>query len=336
MKILIFTQHYPPDLGAQSFRIEALVEALIKREHHVSIITSRPHRYDIQENIKFKEYEKHTNLEVFRIKGGKKNDTFLRRPLNYLTFMFNSFLCSLKIKFNTLENNLILATSPPITAAVAALIVCMLKKEKFVLEVRDLWPDTLIELAIFKNKLIIRLLKYIEKTLYQRADLIISVTQDIKNKIIKKGISENKIKVFTNGLDKDFVLDNSIKEIKKEIRKKYNLPENSFIISYIGNIGISQRLEILIEAAKKYIDKNIVFLFVGDGLEKKKILKLSKDNHVEKNVIFIPPLPREKVKEIYELTDILFLQLRKLPVFEGAIPSKIFEYLGSGKPIIYG
>lgn len=106
MRVLLFTQHYLPDIGAQSFRVEALVKELINRKHQVSIITSKPHRYNLQEGFKFQKYEKSNNLEIYRISGGKKNNVFWRRPINYLTFMFNSFIYSLKVKFDKLDESL--------------------------------------------------------------------------------------------------------------------------------------------------------------------------------------------------------------------------------------
>ena len=87
MKMLLFTQHYPPDIGAQAFRMEALVKALLERGHQVSVITAEPNRYDIKEKIQFKKYEKDSKLEIYRIKGGKNNDTFWRRPINYVVFL---------------------------------------------------------------------------------------------------------------------------------------------------------------------------------------------------------------------------------------------------------
>ena len=336
MKILLFTQYYPPDIGAQAFRMEALVKAFLKRDHKVSVITSEPHRYDLKEKIQFKKYEKDSKLEIYRIKGGKNNDTFWRRPINYVIFMVNSLTYSLKMKNNGGGFNLILTTSPPITSAVTALISAFFRRVDFVLEVRDLWPDTLVDLKIFKNRLIIDLLTYIEKILYGKAKLIVVVSEAFKNKIVAKGINENKIITFSNGLDKGFILQSVDTKAKNIFREQYNIPKEKVVVSYVGNVGISQNLETIIGAAEKIRDNNILFLVVGEGLEKKRLLKLARERHLDNKILFLDALPRDKIKNIYQLSDILFLQLKDLVIFNRTIPSKIFEYLGSGVPMIYG
>lgn len=336
MKILLFTQYYPPDIGAQAFRMEVLVKALLKRDHKVSVITTEPHRYDLKEKIQFKKYEKDSKLEIYRIRGGKNNDTFWRRPVNYFIFMVNSLIYSLKLTHTGGGYDLIFATSPPITSAVTAFICAFLKKKDFILEVRDLWPDTLVDLKIFKNKLIINFLVYIEKILYRKAKLIVVVSEAFKIKITDKGVSENKIVTFPNGLDKEFVLENVAIKRKNAFREEYNIPKDKIIVSYVGNVGISQNLKIIIGAAEKIKDNNILFLVVGEGLEKRRLLRLAKEKHLDDKILFLDALPRDKIKDIYQLSDILFLQLKDLIIFKRTIPSKIFEYLGSGLPIIYG
>lgn len=334
MKILLFTQHYFPDIGAQAARMQSLVKAAIDNGHRVTVITGEPNRYNIKKKNNFKRFEKHLNLEIYRIKNKKHKDIFWRRPINYVSFMINSLICSLRL--GRRKYDLVLVTSPPITSAVTAFLYCFFKHTDFVFEVRDLWPDTLVELKIFKSKLIISFLTYIEKLLYKKASLIIVVSEDMKNKIVDKGIDESKIAIFTNGLDEEFILTNVDAKTKSIFKKRYNLPQDKIIISYVGNVGISQNLETFIEGAGKINDENILFLIVGDGLEKRRLLKLTKERNLEGKIVFLDPLPRNRVKDIYILSDILFLQLKNIPLFYGAIPSKIFEYLGSGLPIIYG
>jgi glycosyltransferase involved in cell wall biosynthesis len=337
MRVLLFTQYYPPDTGAQAFRMEGLVKAFLKRNHRVSIITSKAHRYSLLDNkTQFNQYESNSNLEIYRLRSGGKNDIFWRRPVNYLLFMLNSLAKSLKLTHYNKSYNVIIATSPPITSALTAYICAFLRKKDFVLEVRDLWPETLVDLGIFKNKLIINILVYVEKILYKKAKLIIIVSKAFRSKISNKGIDNSKIFEFTNGLDKQFVLKDINEKEKKQIRDKYNIHKEKYVISYVGNVGISQHLKILVETAEKIKNDRLIFLIVGEGLEKKKLLKASKELGLESKIIFIEGVPRKFIKEIYNLSDILFLQLKDIEIFNRTIPSKIFEYLGSGKPIIYG
>jgi glycosyltransferase involved in cell wall biosynthesis len=334
MKILLFSQHYPPDIGAQATRMQALVKAVLDGGHEVTIITGEPNRYNIKGKNNFKRFEKHFNLEIYRIKTGKHKDIFWRRPLNYISFMINSLICSFRLKQKRYD--MVIVTSPPITGAATAFLYCFFKHTNLVFEVRDLWPDTLVDLKVFRNKLVINFLKYIEKVLYRKAKLIVVVSEAFKIKIIDKGISEDKIVTFSNGLDKEFVLENVTIERKNAIREEYNIPKDKTIVSYVGNVGISQNLEIIIGTAKKIEDDNILFLVVGEGLEKRRLLRLVKEKHLDNKILFLNALPRDKIKNIYQLSDILFLQLKDLIIFKSTIPSKIFEYLSSGLPIIYG
>lgn len=333
MKILLFTQHYPPDIGAQAARMKALVKAALDKEHKVTIITGEPNRYNTENKIKYEKVEKNINLEIYRIRVREHKDIFWRRSINYVSFMINSLICALKLKGG--KYDVVITTSPTITAAVAAFIFAYFKRLNFVLEVRDLWPDTLVQLNVFKNKVIINFLKYVERTLYKNAKLIIVVSDDFKKHIVEKGIIEDKIYTFTNGIDSEFILPDSDIKIKNILRKKYNIPGNKIIVSYVGNAGISQNLKTVIDSVEK-IENDVMFLIIGEGLEKRRLLRLVRERHLDNKILFLDALPRDKIKDIYRLSDILFLQLKDLIIFKKTIPSKIFEYLGSGLPIIYG
>ena len=314
--------------------MQALVKAALDRGHRVTVITGEPNRYNIKGKNNFKRFEKHFNLEIYRIKTGVHKDIFWRRPLNYISYMINSLVYSFRLKQKRYD--MVIVTSPPITGAVTAFLYCFFKHTNLVFEVRDLWPDTLVDLKVFRNKFVINFLKYIEKVLYREAKLIVVVSGAFKIKIIDKGVSEDKIVTFSNGLDKEFVLENVTIERKNAFREEYNIPKDKTIVSYVGNVGISQNLEIIIGAAEKIEDNNILFLVVGEGLEKRRLLRLVKEKHLDNKILFLDALPRDKIKNIYQLSDILFLQLKDLVIFNRTIPSKIFEYLGSGLPVIYG
>jgi len=334
MKILLFTQHYPPDIGAQAARMKALVKAALDRGHKVTIITGEPNRYNTENKIRYEKVEKNKNLEIYRIRVREHKDIFWRRSINYVSFMINSLICAIKLKRG--KYDVVITTSPPITTAVTAFVFAYFKRLNFVLEVRDLWPDTLVQLNVFKNKIIINFLKLVEQTLYKNAKLITVVSDGFKKYITEKGITEDKIYTFTNGIDREFILPDSDIEIKNILRKKYNIPGHKTIVSYVGNVGISQNLETVIDAAEKIDDNNVLFLVVGEGLEKKRLLKLVRERRLDNKLLFLDALPRNKIKDIYQLSDILFLQLKDLIIFNRTIPSKIFEYLGSGVPVIYG
>lgn len=318
-KITLLVDNFTPDLGAASFRFESIVKELADKGNQINIIASYPNRIDL-ENFEEFEYE---NIQVIRINKKKLKENIFQRAFNY----FNFFYEAIKIGIKTSKNSdLIIATSPQLLVGVAGAIISKINKKKFILDIRDLWPDIVLDMGVMKKYNPIYLfLKLLEKFMYKQSDYLVYNSSGFKEYLESK-YSKERMSLITNGID-DYILDYfKDKQIKIEKKEKYK-------ILYAGNLGIAQDIKILVDLAKKR--EKIEIVLIGKGSQEKVIQDKINDLKVE-NVKLISSIPRKELLQLYEEIDILFLQLKDIKMFEKTIPSKIFEYLATQKPIIYG
>jgi glycosyltransferase involved in cell wall biosynthesis len=327
MKILIVTQHYPPDLGASAFRLKALSDELTGRGHSVTVLTAVPNRYSslkTSDEIEGKE-------KIYRIEVKTGNDSALaqiwRQGDFYLKMKkYSKRLCK-EEKFD-----IAIVSSPPFLIGVSG-IALKKKVKKLILEVRDLWPDTVVELGKAKeSNPVIKIMRHYEMKMYRSADKIVTVLPFMNKKISSRGIPAEKLITFSNGLDGYIMEDiNQWSNKKAEARSSLSISENEFVVSYVGNIGLGQNLSVLIDAAKRL--KEVHFIIVGDGSDKERLMNLSKGFE---NIHFVPPVVRQRVPVYYSASDVLFIHLAKGDLFSDSLPSKTFEYAVSDRPVVYG
>lgn len=256
------------------------------------------------------------------------NKGFLRRILNFLSFFFSSLILG---GLCTGRPDVVIGTSPQFFCAVAAWLLSRWKRVPFVFEVRDIWPQSAIELGALRNRLVIGILEKIEQHLYRAATLIVVVAESTRPYLLDLGIPENKIVVIPNGIDPGFLESRGLGPA--EIRDAHGWRE-SFLVSYIGTHGLSHALEVVLAAAGQLEDcPEIHFLFVGEGAEKSRLLALAAGASL-RNVTFLNEQPRETLPALYRASDIGLVTLRRLPIFTRVLPSKLFELMGTGCPII--
>ncbi len=319
--ILILTHNFPPDIGAASFRMEALVRELSKRGHKVKVITATPNRYskmDISFNDDFGQ-----NVEVIRVKNVKQSGSYVKRTYSYIEYFIKTlFVAKSKIR----HIDMIIATSPQI---LTGYLGALLKKKNipFILDIRDLWPDAMVSLnLVTENSFIYKILKKIEIYMYKKATRIIINSPAFEEHINK--YVDKKIDLITNGLD-DYFFNLFSKESPREIKNGDKIK-----IIYAGNLGMAQDIKILTEIDEK-ISENFIFKLIGDGPQKEEIEKTIKRKNIN-NIMLYPPKARRELIEDYQNADAFFVHLKKLPMFEKTIPSKIFEYVATKKPVVYG
>ena len=333
MKILYITQYFHPEIGATTNRSLANIRYLSKKGHDVTVLTEIPNH---PKGIIFDGYKGKMfmteSMEEFKIKrvwvftSVKKN--FVTRLLFYITF---AILGSLSAIFRWGKYDIVYVTSPPLFVGMIGLVLkFFFPNTKFVLEVRDLWPDAAIEMGELKNKQFRNFSYSLEKSLYKKADHIVAVTKRFKTRIIEKGYSGDKISVIRNGSDLTF----KKLEISNELKERYKT-ENKFIVIYAGILGIAQNLTTILKAAERLKDDNIFFLLVGTGPEES-ILKDYSESRNLTNVIFTGEIPKEKMSEYFSLADCGLIPLKNIKVFERTIPSKLFDYMSANLPIILG
>ena len=318
-KITLLIDNFTPDLGAASFRFESIVKELADRGNQINIIASYPNRIDLDnfEDFKYK------NVQIIRINKKKLKENTIQRAFNYFNFFFEAIKVGIKV---SKDSDLIIATSPQLLVGVAGAIISKINKKKFILDIRDLWPDIVLDMGVMKryNPIYI-ILKILENFMYKQSDYLIYNSPGFKEYLECKYPKEN-MSLITNGID-DYILEYfKDKQVKIEKKDKYK-------ILYAGNLGIAQDIKILVDLAKRR--KDIEVILIGKGSQEKIIVDKIKELQVE-NIKLISSIPRVELLNLYEEIDILFLQLKDIKMFEKTIPSKIFEYIAAQKPIIYG
>lgn len=330
MKILYLSQYYHPETGATTNRTEAIAKAMREAGHTVTIVSEMPNhpqgRIFPAYKGKFICREIVEGIPVLHlpvIASPKKN--FLTRVLMYLSF---SVSASLYLLLKRPRYDLLYITSPPLFSALTGLCgKLVFPRRKLVFEVRDLWPDSAIELGELRNKALIRLSLWLERKVYQCSDLVVGATRYIVQTIAAKGISQEKIQVSFNGVDQD-VLDSYVEPGAVS-------DDHVFTAVFAGNMGLAYALEPILDCAARMKDARIRFLFVGGGPAKQGLMLKARKLKL-KNVEFMEPIPRKQIGKLLAEADCGIFMLKDNKVMSGALPVKMFDYMAFRLPSIAG
>ncbi|AKN32507.1 glycoside hydrolase [Clostridium carboxidivorans P7] len=332
MKILFLTQYCPPEVGAPQNRIFEFAKQLKKFNHEVTILTAMPNypKGEIFEGYRDKKVvlEEIDGIKIVRTSiYATKDKSFTKRLRNYLSFTFSSVLTGSKYID---KQDAIITESPPLFLGWSGYILAKRKKAKFIFNISDLWPESAVKLGVLHNKLLISLSTWLEEFCYKKAHAVTGQTKGIVDNIVNRGFDKNKVHLITNGVDTEFFKrENRDEEFRKELGV-----DGKFAICYAGIHGIAQGLEVIIEAADILREhKDIQFLFFGDGPEKQKLIDMVKEKGLN-NVTFMPVQSKPKMPRIVASMDATIIPLKKLDLFKGALPSKMFESLASELPIV--
>lgn len=336
-KVLIISQHFPPEMGAAANRLKQLTEGLAEKGFKLYVVTSRPSYPEpaVYEQMDWQAHHDEMRSRGIQIYACPAVTRLLRgkagRAANQLLFLFLAWWLSLYILLRH-RVKLCLTTSPPFPVNLIGFTLSLLLGVRWVMEVRDLWPDSLLALTDMKeSSLLFKVLKGLEHRFYHRAETVVVVTRRFKAILQSRGIGGEKIDVITNGIPG---------WIGEEERSRGESPlyegERSFFkVVYIGNLGYAQGLEKILEAARLLTGEGIHFYFVGEGLAKEKLQKLAREWKLD-NVTFIPGVTdKGRLLQWYLTADVGLVSLKPSPLFETVIPSKLFEYGALGVPILY-
>lgn len=333
IRILLITQYFPPEVAAGANRAYEHAKRWVNFGADVTVVTCFPNypTGTIPDRYKALKYFEETidGIKVIRtFTYATPNKGFFKRVLAYFSFMFSSVIQS-RNKIG--KQDVIIASSPPYTVGISGMILGKLKKIPFVFEVRDLWPESIIQLGQVKNRLVIKVLEYIELLMYKNAKMIVGISDPFVEFISAKGIIEEKIKIIKNGVNLELFQPQAV---DVELKTLLNL-KNKFIISYFGTFGLAQGLESILKTAEILKDNNkIHFLFIGDGADREKLVNFKETQNLS-NVTILKPIPKKDLVRYYSISDIMLVPLRKLSLFESALPSKMFEIMAMGKPILH-
>jgi glycosyltransferase involved in cell wall biosynthesis len=259
------------------------------------------------------------------------NVSFLGRLWGYFSFVFSSIYAGLfkaKDKYD-----IILVTSPPLFVAITAYILAKVKGIPFVFEVRDLWPESAIDTGVLQNKWIIKFAYWFEGFIYRKATLINVLTPAFRDKLINnKGVPSEKIIFIPNAAD--FSLSEKLLEEfdVASFRKEHKL-EDKFVIIYVGAHGVANHLIQVVETAERLIDTNVLFLLIGDGMQKSYLIEETLKRNLS-NIRFVDSVSKADVFKFILASDLGSSILKKVDTFKTVYSNKTFDYMSCKKPIL--
>jgi len=330
--LLFLTDNFPPEVNAPASRTFEHCREWVRKGHRVTVITCAPNfpKGKVFDGYQNKAFQTETieGIEVIRVWSYiTANEGFVRRILDYLSFMASAIVASPRVR----DVDLVIGTSPQFFTAVAAYVVSRMKRIPYVFELRDLWPESIKAVGAMKDSFAIRMLERLEMFLYRKAARIVSVTESFKQVLMRRGIEGTKIEVVTNGVD---VSQFKPRPKDPELTGKLGL-EGKFVAGYIGTHGMAHALETLLKAADLLRGQNFAFIFLGDGARKQALREMADQMKLD-NVVFIDSVPKADVPKYWSLLDVSIIHLRKTELFTTVIPSKMFECMGMGIPVLHG
>ncbi len=331
MKILFISDNFPPEVNAPATRTFDHCKEWVRMGAEVTVITCTPNfpQGKVYNGYKNSLYsvEKIDGIKVIRVWSYiVANKGFVKRTLDFISFSVSSFIAGLFVK-----TDIIIATSPQFFAALSGRTLAFFKRKPWIMEVRDLWPESIKTVGAMKNGFFIRYFEWEEKMCYRSAKKIVVVTDSFKKKLIEKGIPPKKVSVIKNGVNKElFFQMEKDKKLLEELRLK-----DKTIVGYIGTHGMAHKLDFILRCAANLKDKKYHFILLGNGAERENLIKLKNELNCE-NVTMLESVSKNEVKRYISILDICLINLKKSELFTTVIPSKIFENAAMAIPILMG
>lgn len=336
MHILFLSDNFPPEVNAPASRTFEHCREWVKAGHQVTVITCAP---NFPKGKVFAGYrnrpwqsEDMEGIRVIRVWSYiTRNEGFAKRILDYLSFMVTAFLASLFVR----SVDVIVGTSPQFFTACAAYAVSAMKRRPWIFELRDIWPESIRAVGAMKRERLLDLLERLELFLYRQATAVVSVTNAFKQNLVDRGIDPTKIFVVTNGVDTS-----RFAPMPKDqaLLADLNL-RDAFVAGYIGTHGMAHGLDTVIDAAKVLANTEraarIRIVMLGDGAHRQRLEDRAKNENLH-NVLFINTVPKSQVTRYWSILDVSIIHLKKSQLFTTVIPSKMFECMGMGIPIMHG
>lgn len=333
MRILQLAGYFYPEQAASIYLEENRYQAFADNDFQTIVYTATPTRgiTEAQYN-EFKgrkhEYMYDGKLEVFRFPMFREGKNPILRALRYSLISFIQFYKGITAR----DIDLIYVASTPPTQGALAALVKKIKKVPFVYNLQDIFPDSLAGTGLAKKDgLLWKIGRVIENFTYRNADRIIVISEDFKRNIMEKGVPEEKIVVVYNWVDEE-----AVKHVPREENKlfdAYGLDRSKFYITYSGNIGLTQNMDMLLEVAKELEeDPNIQFVLIGEGAYKKQVEEIIAEKNIG-NVTLLPFQPYEDISHVFSLGDV-GLVISKPGVGENSVPSKTWSILSASRPVL--
>lgn len=336
MHILFLSDNFPPEVNAPASRTFEHCREWVKAGHQVTVISCVPNfpkgRVYAGYRNRLWQAEIIEGIRLIRVWSYiTANEGFVKRILDYQSFMVAATLAGLLVQ----RVDVVVGTSPQFFTVCAAWVLSVFKRIPFVFELRDLWPESIKAVGAMQDSTAIRWLEKLELFLYRKARLIVTVTHAFRDKLIRRGIDGNKISVVTNGVD--------MARFKPMPRDPFLVQqlglEGKFVGGYVGTHGLAHHLETVLDAAEIFISEGLGqdfhFILLGDGARKPALQDQAHRRRLQ-NVTFVDTVPKDEVARYWSLLDVSIIHLRKTELFTTVIPSKLFECMGMGLPVLHG
>jgi len=336
MHILFLTDNFPPEVNAPASRTYEHCREWVKAGQRVTVITCVPNFpggrvYEGYRN-RLWQSEMMDGIRVIRVWSYiTANEGFTKRILDYVSFMVAAVMAAPFVP----KVDAVIGTSPHFFTVCGAYLVSRMKGIPFVFELRDIWPESIKAVGAMGDSAAIRLLEKVELFLYRKAARIVSVTESFKRILMGRGVDGNKIEVVTNGVD---LAGFQPQPKDKALTARFGL-ERKFVAGYVGTHGMAHALETILDAAKliqaREDGDRYRFILLGNGARKQALMDRAAQAGLT-NVIFIDTVPKAEVARYWSLLDVSIIHLKRTELFTTVIPSKLFECMGMGIPILHG
>lgn len=335
MRILFFADNFPPETNAPATRTYEHCARWVAAGHQVTVITCAPNfpqgRVHAGYRNRLWQWEEMAGIDVLRVWSFiAANEGFFGRIVDYVSYM----VCAAVASCFVARPDVIVATSPQFFTLGAGWFAAKARRRRWVLELRDIWPESIKAVGAMRQSLTVRLLERAELLFYRSSDRIVAVAPAFRDILAARGIDPAKIEVVTNGvtLERFKPADGSAERERRGLTGK-------FVLGYVGTHGMAHALETVLEAAAiaghDPALAEVHFLFVGDGARKRPLVEFARSRGLA-NVSFLPSVAKDEVIAVYGLLDAAIVHLRRTELFASVIPSKIFECMAMGLPILMG
>lgn len=333
MRFVILTQYYPPEVGAAQVRLHAVAQELVRLGHAVDVATALPsyphgrvfdayrHRIAATETM--------DGATIRRVWAYPATGAGLKRLINYGSFT----AASLWPLMRGPRPDVVLVESPPLFLSLPGVLAARLRRARLVFNVADLWPDSVRQLGVMNDGVLLRLAQRLEQWSYASADAVTAVTEGLRETLVReKGIAPERVLFLPNGVDaKLFRLGSADVELARELGLAH-----ARVILYAGTHGYAHGIDTALHAAQRIRNQepDICFVFIGAGSEKARLQALARTLELT-NVRFLDPAPLHYIARLYSIAELALSTLRRSPLFESTRPAKILAAMASGVAIVY-
>ena len=331
MNILFLTDNFPPETNAAATRVYERACYWVKWGHQVTVVTCFPNfprgeLFQGYEN-RWHQREEMSGIHVVRVKTFiTRNEGVVLRTFDFLSFMATGFAAGL----HEPKPDVIVSTSPQFFAAVAGWGLAEIRNVPFVFELGDLWPASIAAVGVLHEGIPFKVMEKLELFLYRRAECIVALTYSFKENLSARGTPRDKIAVVINGVALSRY---NPRPRDQELAEAWGL-KGCFVVGYVGTHGMAHALESVLDTAERLRHvKGLRFILVGSGAERNQLMTNARHRRLD-NVIFVPPQSKEEILAVWSLCDVALVHLKNSSVFREVIPSKMFEAMGMGLPLL--